>query len=650
MNVTMTMILRSGALASALLCATFGARASSDGGEARDELVTRGTSDFTRDEMLHGQIGIVLPTWDAASDYLAWRAIVTAGKAPHWPVPPGKAASDVPAGWVDVAKTPSTATAPPDGVAAPTFNPGYDRPNCSPDAQSFAALTLSRLQARPGVTPAREQAWLTAQEAVFALCARDPLDVLADPEPLIAPLPASEPLYWRQLREYQMAAAAFYAAHYAQSQQAFARIGHTPGHPMQAWGAYLALRSHLREVQLPTKPLPKDDATPPAKAAPQQVAALETLRREGAAILRDPALAEVHEATAATLRRAAYLLAPRQRFEELTALLDDLRADPSRDAALDDWQLMSYFTGDEKADARKLATLREAHPWYDWVANVTHEDAAATATVPPPAPAASAVCGGDCLYANQAWGRGVGTAERRPEDFTTGQHRAWLVAALMSDEPLVRPMEREALAVPVSAPEYATVRYWLAARLAATGHADEARALDEGLLVRLQASRPFSSSAINLVTQQRFGIATSVADASTWLLMSPVASTNPDTGERADPALDVLVPSDDGVRWLDRSLSVADLMQVAHALKAPSAWRSRVAVAAWMRADLLGDAPSALEAAALVEQWVPSLKPVALRYRRAPVGAERHHGLIVAALRHGMSPDPGASEQSPYFF
>lgn len=244
----------------------------------------------------------------------------------------------------------------------------------------------------------------------------------------------------------------------------------------------------------------------------------------------------------------------------------------------------------------------------------------------------------------------MGTAERRPEDFTTGQHRAWLVAALMSDEPLVRPMEREALAVPVSAPEYATVRYWLAARLAATGHADEARALDEGLLVRLQASRPFSSSAINLVTQQRFGIATSVADASTWLLMSPVASTNPDTGERADPALDVLVPSDDGVRWLDRSLSVADLMQVAHALKAPSAWRSRVAVAAWMRADLLGDAPSALEAAALVEQWVPSLKPVALRYRRAPVGAERHHGLIVAALRHGMSPDPGASEQSPYFF
>lgn len=636
----MTHLFRSCALAAALLCATL-AHASGDYGEPRDELVTRGASDFTRDQMLHGHVGIILPTWDGVSDYLAWRAIVTAGKAPSGPVAPGKAASDVPAGWVDVAKTP-----PVDGASAPTFSPpGYDRPNCSPDAQSFANLTLSRLQARPDATLARVQDWVSAQQVVFGLCSRDPLEVLADPDPLVPPLPASEPVYWRQLRDYQMAAAAFYAAHYAQSQQAFARIGHTPGHPMQAWGAYLALRSHLREMQLPTTTPPRDGPPAPATAAPEQVADLEALRREGAAILRDPALAEVHEAAAATLRRAAFLLAPRHRFAELTAMLDDLRADPSRDDALDDWLLMGYRTGDENADVRALAALREAHPWYDWAADVTHEDptAAAAAAAAAPASAASTACGRACLYASQAWSRGLGTADRHPTDFSAGQHHAWLVAALMSDAPLVAPMEREALAVPVQAPEYASVRYWLAGRLAATGRADTAREIDEGLLTRLQATRPLAGSAINLVIQQRFGIATSVADASAWLLMSPVAATNPDTGERGDPAADVLTPSGEGMRWLDGSLSVADLLQVAHSLKTPSAWRSRVAVAAWMRADLLGDAPAALEAAALVEQWVPTLKPAALRYRLAPAGAARRHGLVVSALRHGMSPEPAAS-------
>ena len=628
----MTHPFRSSALAAALLCAV-PVHASGDYGEPRDELVTRGASDFTRDEMLHGHVGIILPTWDGGSDYLAWRAIVTAGKAPHGLVAEGKAASDVPAGWVDVAKTSAA-----DGASAPTFSaPGYDRPNCSADAQRFANVTLSRLQARPDVTLARVQDWVSAQQVVFGLCSRDPLEVLADPDPLVPPLPASEPLYWRQLRDYQMAAAAFYAAHYAQSQQAFARIGHTPGHPMQAWGAYLALRSHLREVQLPITPPPKDSASAPAMAAPEKVADLEALRREGAAILRDPALAEVHAAAAATLRRAAFLLAPRHRFAELTAMLDDLRADPSREDALDDWLLMGYRTGDEKTDVRTLAALREAHPWYDWVADVTHEDPTAAAS------AASTACGRACLYASQAWSRGLGTADRHPTDFSTGQHRAWLVAALMSDAPLVAPMEREALAVPVQAPEYASVRYWLAGRLAATGRADTAREIDDGLLTWLQATKPLAGSAINLVIQQRFGIATSVADASAWLLMSPVAATNPDTGERSDPAADVFTPSSQGMLWLDGSLSVADLLQVAHSLKTPSAWRSRVAVAAWMRADLLGDAPAALEAAALVEQWVPSLKPAALRYRLAPAGAERRHGLVVSALRHGMSPDPAAS-------
>jgi len=610
-------------LAVLALAAAPAALASGGDDEPRDELVSRFAPDHDRDQMLHGHLGIVLPGWDRASQYLAWRAIVTGGRTTVAPGPAGKAASDVPAGWHDAARPAPAAIG---GVDIPTINANspFDRPNCSPDAQDFAAATLAATQARPDRSKARVDAWVAAQKQVFRLCERDPLEVLAAPDPLVEPLPATEPLYWRQLREYQAAAAAFYAAHYAQSQLAFARIARTPGHPMQGWGAYLALRSHLRAVQLPAAPVSK--ATP-APARPEQPADLATIRKEGAAILADAALAPVHAATEATLRRAAFLLAPGQRYVELTAMLSDLNADPSREDALDDWQLIGSSNAPALSDESLLESLITKHPWFDWV---SHLPLATDPAAPAAARAASSACPADCQQAREAF------ADRKTE---AGQRRAWLVAALMFPAPPAPALESAAQAVAPGAPEYATVRYYLAGHLATSGKADAARTMADGLLARLQASRPLSTSAVNLVTQQRFGLASSVADASAYLLMFPVASTNPDTGERADPATALLEPSDDGMRWLDRSLSVADLLAVAQSLKTPSAWRSRIAVAAWMRADLLGDAPAALEAASLVEQWVPALKPVALRYRLTPAGPERQHWLVVSALRHGLSPD-----------
>jgi len=627
------------AFAAATLLAAPTVRASGDFGAPVDELVLRATADYERDELLHGHVGIVLPTWDAMSQYLAWRAIVTNAKPPAGAAHPHAAASDVPAGWVDAAASaPAQAGDDPD---APRFVGRDDRPNCSPDAQVFANKTLAAIKARPDHTPARIAAWLDAQRQVFALCERDPLDVLGAADPVVAPLPASEPVYWRQLRDYQMAAAAFYAAHYAQSQSAFARIGHTAGHPMQGLGAYLALRSHLRAVQLPASPALQSHGPGPTPAPPEQLADLQALRKEGAAILNDPALAPVHEDTAATLRRAAFLLAPGHRFAELTTMLDDLRADPARDDALDDWPFVGDGTGDKAADARTLAALRKAHPWFDWVNTVTPRSEAVSA--PAPARAASGACEGECAHAMQAWSHSPAVSQG-PDDAAAGQHRAWLLAALMDGAPLTPALEREALGVPARAPELVSVRYWLAQRLSEEGRAEQARAMSDGLLARVRAARPYSRTARNLVTQQRFGLATSVADASAFLLMTPVAAANPDTGERdATPPDTAVMPSDDGVRWLDRSLTAADLLVVARTVPASPAslaWRTRIAVAAWMRADLLDDAPGAEEASKLVEQLVPTLKPVAVKYRALPIGLERQHWLLMNSLRRGLSPVP----------
>ena len=83
------------ALAALALSAAPAALASGGGDEPRDELVSRFAADYDRDEMLHGHVGIVLPSWDRASQYLAWRAIVTGGKAPPGLKPAAKAASEI---------------------------------------------------------------------------------------------------------------------------------------------------------------------------------------------------------------------------------------------------------------------------------------------------------------------------------------------------------------------------------------------------------------------------------------------------------------------------------------------------------------------------------------------------------------------------
>ena len=630
--------LTAAALCALMMAAPPAARASGGYGPPRDELVSRDDADIDAEAILHGDLGILLPTWRPATLYLAWRAIVTDGKGPavvHDDAPAADASTAVPAGWTDAASAPAGAGAPPDVFSVPP-----DSANCHHDAADFATQTLHAIQARADRTPARVDAWVAAQKRVFALCARDPLEVLALADPLLAPpppLPDSEPVYWRQLREYQLAAAAFYGAHYADSQHAFEHIGKTPGHPMRAWGAYLALRSHLRAAQLPAAPPVQANADGALPPRPEQLADLETLRREGAAILRDPALAERHQDTEATLRRAAFLLAPAHRFAELSGMLDDLKRDPLADDTLGDWALMGYGTGDTPADAQATAALRAAHPWYDWIESVLRATRLPSrdASLPPPA------CADACRHATQAWTRGLSaTGAAAP------LHRAWLVAALMNEGPMPAAMEQEARAVAPAAPEYATVRYYLAARLLAGGRRDEARAMAQALVTRLRAPEPVSPSAVNLAIQLRFTTATSVADAAPWLFMNAGAVLNPDTGERAAPTKTDALPSSDGVRWMDRSLSVADLLALARTKDLPAPWRNGVAIAAWMRADLLGDAGSAVDASRLVEQFVPDLKPEMTRYRALPTPAGRQHWMVLSALRRVLSPEVVAWDKS----
>jgi hypothetical protein len=70
--------------------------------------------------------------------------------------------------------------------------------------------------------------------------------------------------------------------------------------------------------------------------------------------------------------------------------------------------------------------------------------------------------------------------------------------------------------------------------------------------------------------------------------------------------------------------------------------RARIAVAAWLRFDLMGQQKEAQEEALatskLVEQIAPELAGIAQQYRNLPGAPERHYALVVSALKYGLSP------------
>jgi hypothetical protein len=156
-----------------------------------------------------------------------------------------------------------------------------------------------------------------------------------------------------------------------------------------------------------------------------------------------------------------------------------------------------------------------------------------------------------------------------------------------------------------------------------------------------------SASARNLFLQERFAVANSPTDAANYLLRKRSRDLDPDTGEVKAVEVDektgqaIVVPAElagDGLRWLNGGLTVAELTALAANPKLEQATRLEVALAAWMRADLLGQSEAALKAAQLIGQDSPSLAPVMRQYQALTSAPERRHLLLLSAVRHGISP------------
>lgn len=639
-----------------------GPAAASGGYDPRDEFVNRDRTDIALGRYQAGHLGVVLPSYVRSNLYTAWRAVMLGPQGLQAAPNPAGALALVEerrsGGWQEQAKGRAVYDAWRAAVRDALQREMEPAPeadvlvnsylNCPGASYEFATSTLRELAARPDATPARLDAWVATQRQVFKACGDDPLDrrdVFQRPKTpqQPAPLAATEPLYWRQMQEYQLASAAFYSEDYARSTALFDRIGAADGHPLRAWGDYLALRSQGRAaLYVPGTPDERWKAqtaqtpeNPEAKAERQarQRQSLADVQARIARILANPGLAARHADSRAIGRILQAKFAPLERFAQVSRSLDDPHNDPYLDDRLGDWlaladrllEGMAQLPADQRPESPLvdwILTVQQCRPYYP---DDRSEFAAKVASLCTPSRA----------HALERW-------RHHAQGGNGAQARAWLFAYAMIAGAVTPDVEQALLQVTPSAPEYLTVRYALARHYRLAGQAAQARALGEAELTGAVLSTTASDSARNLFLQERFAVATSLKDATRYLLRSRGYRIDGDTGEPAAVQDPYTVARGrlgaDGKRWINTGLAASDLLAIAADQQLPAEERGRLGLVAWMRFDMTGQYDAAAKAAQQVEGDAPELAPMLRRYRALASHRERHHWLLLNAVRYGLGP------------
>lgn len=307
----------------------------------------------------------------------------------------------------------------------------FDYVNCTPDAVATAVKTLNQRVAAYGDTKHSPwiQNWIEGQVAVFQNCGSG--------QTLPAPAPAAAPLWLKQDRAYQAAAALFYSEQYDSAAKAFTAIGRDARSPWHDMAPYLAARSLLRKASL-------------MPAGPSKTAALSAAKTAFTR-LTDSSDPVTRERVAQLLRRIAI---EEDRLQALRTLDTELGEQPWPDqpkAPLEDFLTLVRAEADQKASSQSGRSAgRPTSPhtveggMADWVTEV-----GLAPSLQPPRDLSSTDMAPD---SSRACHLATSAAHRKP----------WVVACYMltrSSQDIPSEVAQYANTLSVKDPAYATVTY-----------------------------------------------------------------------------------------------------------------------------------------------------------------------------------------------
>ncbi len=447
--------------------------------------------------------------------------------------------------------------------------------NCLSDAFETATRTLKDRRVSYGSAAAIEN-WVAAQDQVFENCS-------GDKKTYPDPLPGTAAPLLRADRDYQIAAAHFYAEDFAAAEQSFRTIANDPGTPWRNVASYMVARTLLREASLQ-----------------KNAAALPKAREQLTKISNDRTAAPLDEA-------ARRLLEHIDAVEHLEATLESLSARLSAPQpltpTLEDAIHQSAFVLVAGSFQAALSKPDLAEP-FDWVQTLEKSDGA---------------------HALERW--------------RSQNSLPWLTLAVMNSsgkDPAVSELLAQADDLPENSPAFGTVSYNAVRLRIERGEMVPARARVDRLLARL-GGQP--DSLVNGWRAERMRLATSFDDFLRWAPRRPIGAE--EYLAKANVGSNIL--AEDSAYVLNYLTPLAKLNQAAHSKLLPPWSAADVALAGWTRAFMLNDLDTARELAPIVAKAHPDWQSSLVPDSGTQTESWKFQAALLIALHHQFQPSVGVN-------
>lgn len=531
--------------------------------------------------------------------------------------------------------------------------------NCLDDAFAHAAATLTDLRSRYGSSPAIED-WIAAQQIVFANCSDgNSVSVIPPgqrtPQQTYIPDPATAnaPLWLRQQRAYQIAAAQFYALDYDSALSSFRAIAIDHASPLAPLARYLVARVFIRKAELANRSVSPGLAQEAARKAQENIekttlANYTAARDQLEEILRDTAMQSIHPQSRRLLDLVMLRVDPQMQAQELARRLTA----PAKAAG----------DADYKQNVIDLGFAYDSLPQVAWP-QVLNRDQGKTATVEPQEPLLrwiddmhGAIGTAESIGLNLAYQRSRTDSDRLQdalESWRTTHGLQWLVAALTLAQPTddsAAELVAAAKAVPSTSPAYADVTLQRL-RLARSLTQPTPSTYTEVFNLLPQIERTQSRSTVNLYLDVQSASAPTLDAFLKSSLRLPASYTDVDGNEDGSTSPDYPInpgvelcgvnvyapqtPHFDGsvAMILNQRMPLRLLREAALSPALPPNLRFQLAHMAWTRALLLNDADTAIALAPYLAKCQPAFKTWLDQYAAAKTSDERHVLGLLAMMR-----------------
>lgn len=487
----------------------------------------------------------------------------------------------------------------------------FNYTNCPSDAFTNATLTAKKVADTFGPTSPEMKDWLKAQNVVFCNCG----GFIGDGKPQIpAAVPASLDPKLKPYRDYQIAAANFYANNFDKSQEMFNKLAQDSTSPFRELASYLAVRSIVRKATLADKN-----------------ALLTQAEKQLISMLTDKSMSAFHQPAKDLLGFVKFKLGGSDRFAELAKDLSTSQEGSDAGNNLCDYTFLFDKLLGEETDFVDMADDVRSKRWGKADKAVKADDLS--------------------LFILAMQTEGNESFQALLKKWHESKKIYWLLALMNQLDPKnpeLANLSAEAEKVPSTSPAYVHLQYCLAALELDRNQKDKVRARTEKVLADKSLKLPPGSR--NQFMTLRSKVCSNFSEYLKFALQRPVAIEAgwsgcelPNDFEKVEARndFDVLKPAfpDDVTGFLNTQVPVTLLSTVPKIEGLPAALKADSLQSVWARKFILRDYKALDSITPSLKTAIPGLAASLTDFQNASTPeAKSFAGSLMILRNPGMRP------------